>query len=130
MDNWATGLIIAGGVYDLGFAIFHLTFWKVFRWKKDLANVSRLNSGIFQIINLCLTFIFFLMAYVSFFHINDLLTTGLGMALLIGFALFWLLRMVEQIIFFTLRKRTSVMFTIVFLLGCLIYIAAAVVTAV
>jgi hypothetical protein len=130
MDNWATGLIIAGGVYDLGFAIFHLTFWKVFRWKKDLANVSRLNSGIFQIINLCLTFIFFLMAYVSFFHINDLLTTGLGMALLIGFALFWLLRMVEQIIFFTLRKRTSVMFTIVFLLGCLIYVAAAVVTAV
>lgn len=129
MENWATGLIIAGGVYDLGFAIFHLTFWKVFRWKEDLFKISRLNSGIFQIINLCLTFIFFLMAYVSFFHINDLMTTGLGMALLTGFALFWLLRMVEQIVFFGFKRRVSVIFTALFLLGCLIYVAAAVLVA-
>jgi hypothetical protein len=130
MENWAIGLIIAGGVYDLGFAIFHLTFWKAFRWKEDLAKISRLNSGIFQIINLCLTFVFFLMAYISFFHVNDLATTGLGMALLIGFALFWFLRMVEQIIFFGFKRRVSILFTTLFLLGCLIYVAVAVVTAV
>jgi hypothetical protein len=126
MENWAIALIIAGGIFNLGFAVFHITFWKVFRWKKELANVSRLNSGIFQIINLCLTFILFFMAYVSFFHINDLMTTALGMAVLIGFALFWLLRMVEQIIFFSLKNRTSVIFTILFLLGCLLYTTAAI----
>jgi hypothetical protein len=125
MENWAIVLIIAGGVFNLGFAVFHLTFWKVFRWKEDLASVSRMNRGIFQIINLCLTFILFFMAYVSFFHIDNLMNTGLGMAVLIAFALFWFLRMVEQIVFFGFKKRISVFFTILFLLGCLLYAVAA-----
>jgi hypothetical protein len=121
MENWATGLIIAGGVYNLAFAIFHLTFWKVFRWKRDLALISRLNSGIFQIINLCLTLVFFFFAYISFFQINDLLHTGLGNAAIIFISLFWFLRMVEQIVFFGFKKRTSIVFTVIFLLGCVLY---------
>lgn len=121
MENWATGLIIAGGVYNLVFAIFHLTFWKVFRWKQDLALISRLNSGIFQIINLCLTLVFFFFAYISFFQINDLLHTGLGNAAVIFISLFWFLRMVEQIVFFGFKKRTSIVFMVIFLLGCVLY---------
>lgn len=121
MENLTAALIIAGGIFNLGFAVFHLFFWKLFRWKKELASVSRLNRNIFQIINLCLTFMIFFMAYVSFCHLSELLDTGLGNALLIGFSLFWLLRMVEQIIFFGFKNRTSIIFTFLFLLGCLLY---------
>ena len=121
MEDWAKALIIAGGIYNLGFAVFHLTFWKVFRWKQDLALISRLNSGIFQIINLCLTLVFFFFAYISFFQINDLLNTGLGNATVIFISLFWFLRMVEQIVFFRFKRRASIIFTFIFLLGCLLY---------
>jgi hypothetical protein len=125
MEDWAKALIIAGGIYNLGFAVFHLTFWKIFRWKQDLALISRLNSGIFQIINLCLTLVFFFFSYISFFQINDLLHTSLGNATVIFISLFWLLRMVEQIVFFRFKRRASIIFTLIFLLGCLLYAVAA-----
>lgn len=122
MNNAAMALIIIGGVYNLGFAIFHLFFWKVFRWKKDLASISRVNRSIVQILNLCLTFMILFMAYVSFFHIADLMTTALGSATLIAISLFWLFRMIEQLIFFSSKNRSSIYFTCVFALGFLLYL--------
>ena len=120
--SYAEILIYAGGWFSLGFVVFHLMFWRLFHWREDLASLRRINRAVMQILNLCLTFIFMVMAYVSFFHAPGLLQTGLGQTLLIAFSLFWFLRMIEQIVFFGVRRKMSVALTLVFLLGSLIYL--------
>jgi hypothetical protein len=122
MNNVAEAFLFAGGVYNLGFVIFHLMFWRIFCWKKDLASLTFTNRQVMQILNLCIIFVFLVIAYVSFFHVTELLRTGLGTAMLIAFSLFWFLRAIEQIVFFGLRNRASLILTIVFLLGTAIYL--------
>ena len=122
MNDLSGTTIMIGGVYNLGFAIFHLMFWRIFRWKKDLSRLTFINRSVMQILNLCLTFVFLLMAYISFFNTSELIQTNLGKTLLVGFSLFWFLRMIEQIIFFGIRNLISIALTLVFLFGCVIYL--------
>lgn len=124
MNDLAQASLIAGGIFNLGFTIFHLFFWKLFDWKKDLALLTPVNRSVVQILNLCLTFMIFVMAYLSLFLQKEMLTTRLGKSLLIAFALFWFLRMLEQIFVFEVKGRLSVFFTLIFLLGSTLYIAA------
>jgi hypothetical protein len=122
MNDLSEVMILTGGFYNLGFAIFHLMFWRLFRWKRDLSSLTFINRSVMQILNLCLTFVFLLMAYISFFNTSELIQTNLGKALLVGFSLFWFLRMIEQIIFFGIRNLISIALTLVFLFGCVIYL--------
>ena len=122
MNDLSEVMILIGGFYNLGFAIFHLMFWRLFRWKRDLSSLPFINRSVMQILNLCLTFVFLLMAYISFFNTSELIQTNLGKALLVGFSLFWFLRMIEQIIFFGIRNLISIALTLVFLFGCVIYL--------
>jgi hypothetical protein len=122
MNDLSEVMILLGGFYNLGFAIFHLMFWRLFRWKRDLSSLTFINRSVTQILNLCLTFVFLLMAYISFFNTSELIQTNLGKALLVGFSLFWFLRMIEQIIFFGIRNLISIALTLVFLFGCVIYL--------
>jgi hypothetical protein len=115
-------LLTIGGIYNLGFAVFHLFFWKVFRWKEDLTRLTRINRAIMQILNLCLTFIFVVMAYVSFAFQPELTTTNLGKTLLVSFSLFWSLRTIEQVVFFSVRHKTSLALTFFFLIGSALYL--------
>ncbi len=117
----AETLIIIGGLYNLALAVFHLLFWKLFNWKQDLATLTPLNRAVVQILNLCLTFVFLLFAYISFFHANELLHSKLGRSLLALTAIFWFLRTIEQIIFFGLRRKASIAFLILFLIGTGLY---------
>ena len=87
MNDLSGTTIMIGGVYNLGFAIFHLMFWRIFRWKKDLSRLTFINRSVMQILNLCLTFVFLLVAYISFFNTSELIQTNLGKALLVGFFL-------------------------------------------
>ncbi|MFH1623812.1 MAG: hypothetical protein ABID54_01485 [Pseudomonadota bacterium] len=87
-----------------------------------MASLSRINRAITQIMNLCLTFVFLAFAYISLFHATELLTTSLGKTLLVLISAFWTLRAIEQIIFFSLRKKISVTLLIVFVFGALIYL--------
>ena len=114
--------VIAGGIYNLGFAIFHLFFWRLFHWREDLASLTHINRSVMQILNLCLTFVFLLFAYLSLFHSTELVAGGLGSTLLLGNALFWFLRMAQQMVFFGIRNRISAAFTVLFFLGGLVYL--------
>lgn len=125
MNNLAEISLFAGGIFNLGFTIFHLFFSKLFDWKKDLASLTAVNRSVMQILNLCLTFMIFVMGYVSLFLPREMLTTNLGKNLLVAFALFWFLRMLEQIFVFEVKNRLSVMFTLIFLLGSILYIIPA-----
>lgn len=114
-------LIYIGGFYHLGFAVFHIFFWKLFDWKRDLSSLNFINRNVIQILNLRLIFIALVVAYISFFHAGDLITSGIGKVLLIALALFWFGRAVEQIIFFGLRNKISLVMFVLFLAGALIY---------
>ena len=114
-------LVVAGGVFSAAFAVFHLFFWRLFRWKTDLATLTSLNRAIVQILNLCLTFVFVVFAYLSLMHSVELLATDLGNSLLFLIAVFWYLRAVEQILFFGLRRPLSIMFFVLFLVGGSLY---------
>jgi hypothetical protein len=97
-------------------------FWRLFRWKEDLASLTRINRAIVQVMNLCLTFVFLAFAYISLFHTTELLSTSLGKTLLFMIFIFWMLRAIEQIVFFGLRKKQSVTLLIIFVFGGLIYL--------
>ena len=126
MNSIAEVSLFTGGIFNLGFTIFHLFFWKLFDWRNDLASLTPVNRSVMQILNLCLTFMIFLMAYLSLFLPRELLTTKLGNILLIAFALFWFLRMLEQIFVFEVKNGLSVVFTLIFLLGSIFYVVPAI----
>jgi hypothetical protein len=112
-----TTLLILAGVFDLAFAAFHLRFWKVFRWSEELPKLSRANHGITQVFNLCLTYVFLIMAAACLLMPHDLISTRLGRFALGSFALFWALRTVYQPVFFGLKHPLSIGLFAAFIVG-------------
>jgi hypothetical protein len=117
----ASTVIHAGGMFNLLFAAFHMLFRRIFDWDRDLASLNVVNRAVMQILNLCLTFMFLAFAYLSFEHAEELLGTRLGNALLGLIAFFWLLRAIQQVIFFGLRHRLSSALFGLFLVGASLY---------
>ena len=106
-DFWAAAPLYAAGVLYAGLAVFHLLFWKLFRWKQELAKLGRLNRGAMQILNLCMTLVFVIAAYLCFVHPGALADSALGHALLVGLAILWITRGIEQVVFFGWRRAGS-----------------------
>lgn len=104
-------------IYNLGFVFFHLLFWKIFHWKEDLASLTHINRSVMQILNLRLTYVFLVMAFVLFIFQAEMMSTSLGQVLLITFSIFWFMRSVEQVIFFGIRNWVSNTLLVVFLIG-------------
>lgn len=119
--NGKTLFVKLGGIVTGLFAVFHLTFWRLFNWRDDLRTLTVANRGIMQVLNLCLTFVFLMFAYVSLAHTNGLLSSRLGHSLLLLIALFWLVRAVEQVVFFRLRRGVSKLLFALFLVCALLY---------
>ncbi len=117
----AEKLIMAGGIYNLFFLVFHLLFWKLFDWKNDLASLSFVNKAIMQVLNLCLTFAFFIFGVLSLVYPTQMVQTELGRAMVGMIAVFWLLRAIEQAVFFKLRHWSSWVFLIIFAAGTCLY---------
>lgn len=117
----AEPIVMLGGIFNVAFAVFHVLFWRLLDWKRDLASLSFINRQVMQILNLCLTFAFLIFAYISFFHTAELVGTSLGRALLLLISVFWFLRAAEQAIFFQLKRALSVAFFVAFLVGGLLY---------
>lgn len=116
MEIW----IYVAAVYNAGFGLFHLTFWKAFDWKKDLRRVSAINRGVMQVLNICLTLVFFFGATVYAVAGPNLMQEFTGKALLLFFALFWSIRTILQPIYFG-NDRISLIFSLIFLLGAAIH---------
>lgn len=115
-------LIMIGGFLWLAFFVFHIFFWKLFDWKRDLESLTPTNKAIMQVLNLCLMLVFLIFTYVSIFHTGELLTTNLGKAILTGIVLFGIFRAIEQVIFFDLKQTRSKAVLLVALIGTIIYL--------
>ena len=119
MDSYIA--IKIGGFYQIAFLVFHAMFWRLFKWKQELPKLTHINGAIMQVLNLCLMFCFLVFGYVSLFHTSELTTSGIGRALLLFMALFWLVRAIEQLVFFSARRPLSLAMCVLFLLGCSLY---------
>jgi hypothetical protein len=115
-------LIIFGGVYCLAFAIFHLAFWRLFDWKNELPKLNSINRGVLQVLNIRLTYVFFVIAFFCFFLTDELLNTTLGKFVLGAISLFAVMRAFEQLIFWKVEK-IGIAFFVVFLVGAGIFAA-------
>ena len=114
-------LIWTGGLFHVAFVVFHLTFWKLFRWDTELAKLTSLNRAAVQVLNLALTVVFVIFSYLSLVHASEMVRTDLGRSLTLSIAIFWYLRAVLQIAFFGLRKPLSLVFFVVTLAGGTLY---------
>lgn len=114
-------LIIAGGVYTVALVIFHVFFWRLFNWPESLASLGHVNRATMQVLNICLTFVFCIFAYISFAHTAELLNTSLGRVMLVLISVLWLFRSALQFVFYGWRHKASVALAVYFLLGSLLY---------
>ena len=114
-------IVFICGLHSIGFAIFHVFFWKIFNWKKDLASASISTRAIIQIANLRLIYIFFGVGALCFIYPDELLTTTLGRAFLMGMSLFWVGRTVEQFIFLPYNRVMIHVLNALFVLGAALF---------
>lgn len=109
--------ILLLGWHGLGFALFHLAFWKLFAWPRTLQSTTRPNRAIIQILNLRLTWVFFGMAAACFVLPGELLGSRLGQGILGFIALFWLGRLIEQFVFLRIHHWLVHSLTLLFVSG-------------
>lgn len=114
MEEAGRYALYLAGALNLGLFVFHAFFWRLFRWRGELAKLSSLNRNVMQIMNLCLMALFAVLAYLSFAHADAMLSSALGHALLGGFAVLWFLRAAEHVWFFGLKTPVAIAFTALF----------------
>ncbi|MEC7663882.1 MAG: hypothetical protein VYC77_09250 [Pseudomonadota bacterium] len=83
--------------------------------------MSFINRGVMQILNLCLTCVFFIFAYISIVHTEALLESPLGNSLVLAISFFWFFRAAAQFVFFRLLHWLSWLFFFAFMTGGLLY---------
>lgn len=111
------------GAVDLGFALFHLLFWRLFDWPDRLLSSGRINAAITQTLNVVLIYVFVVygVALVRLPAVMDpasspLLAAGAG---------FWALRIALQFVWFPMAPLASRAVTLAFVLALVLHVFAA-----
>jgi len=123
MENFRNILVIIGGINFLLFGLFHLTFWRALNWKSELVKLTEINSNVMQMLNIGISVFMLTFGFIMLFYRIEISNSALGKALLIAFALFWLARLVGEIVF----PGGSIMLGIILILCVLIYLIPAIV---
>lgn len=119
----AETLVRLAGIHSLGFAAFHLAFWRLFDWKRELRKVALPTRAVTQILNLRLTYVFLGAGAACFVFTDQLLRTPLGRAMLGFMAVFWLGRTIEQFVFLRVNDVRVHVLTLLFALGAALFAA-------
>lgn len=117
------------GVHSVIFALFHIGFWKLFNWKRDLQRTSQTTRAITYILNLSLIYFFLGIGVLCFAFTHELHTTALGRALLIFMSLFWVGRTIEQFVFLRINKPLVHVLTASFVLGAVLFALSLCITS-
>lgn len=114
-------LILLCGLHSIGFAAFHLAFWKLFDWPQALRQTNVATRAVTQILNLRLIYVFLGVAALCFFLPQELLGTRIGHAILGGMSLFWLGRTIEQFVFLRINRPIVHVLTALFVIGAILF---------
>lgn len=114
-------VIFLCGLYNIGFTIFHISFWKIFKWRSDLEKLSFANKAVMQLLNVQIIYYFLFVAFICFYFPTELLTTSLGQVFLGGSSLFWFVRTIQQFVFLRANHYKIHILTIIFLVGTILF---------
>ncbi len=114
-------LLYLCGAHSLGFAAFHMAFWKLFDWPAALGQAGIATRAITQILNLRLIYVFLGAAALCFWLPAELLETRLGHAVLAGMSLFWIGRTIEQFVFLRYNALPVHILTALFVVGAALW---------
>lgn len=108
----------AAAGYNVAFALFHLGFWRIFRWREELPKLHPVNRGVMQVLNLMLMLVLLFAAMLQGMFHDQLVSTPLGRLLLAGMVFFWIVRAILQPIFWRgVQRGTNIAFVMLFLAG-------------
>ena len=116
--------VISCGIFNISFGILHLFFWKLFDWKHDLQKISYYNRATVQILNLRMIYVFISVGFIMVLFRADIMYSVLGDAILVGVLLFWLGRLIEQLIFLREKSLKVIALTAVIIIGLALHILA------
>lgn len=117
--------IYAAAVYHVALAVFHVGFWRLFRWREELPRLRAVNRGVLQVLNIMLTYFFLLCAALQFGWPMALRLTAPGKFFLGAMAGFWLLRAVLQPVFWPeFAGKINVIFAAIFVAGAGLHLLA------
>jgi len=89
------------GTLMMALSIMHIPFPRYFRWSQELKGVSLMNRQMMYVHTLFIAFVLLMMGLLCAYAGSDLIHTRLGHLVLLGFALFWSLRLVIQFVGFS-----------------------------
>jgi hypothetical protein len=99
--------IYVGGVFNIIWAIFDFFWPKFFNWEQALAPLDDLHRILLPLTSRMLTVLYLGVAYISFFHAPELMSTDLGNTLLVFVAIYWAIRAVLQIHYIGFKKANG-----------------------
>ncbi|HET6397030.1 MAG TPA: hypothetical protein VFF91_09365 [Pseudoxanthomonas sp.] len=108
-------------LHSFGFAAFHLAFWRLLDWKRELAKVGLPTRAVTQILNLRLAYVFAGIGTLCLLFPQELRGTALGRAVLAFMALFWAGRTIEQFVFLRINHPLVHALTVLFVLGTVLF---------
>lgn len=118
-----TAAILVAGLVDIGFAIFHAMFWRIFDWPARLEASGAFSAFVTQTLNAILIYVF---------TIYGATLIGYGLAghpapslLVLGGGAFWGLRFLLQPIFFRSWSRPMAIITVAFFVAAIAHGLAA-----
>jgi hypothetical protein len=82
-------------------ALIHAIFPKVFDWKNELATLTLINRQLMTVHTFFIALVVFLMGVLCITSAHELLTTDLGKRILGGLAIFWGIRLVTQLFWYS-----------------------------
>jgi hypothetical protein len=84
------------GILLILLALLHFFFPKRFNWKQELSSLSLINRQLMYIHSFFIAFVIFLMGLLCLTSAYELLNTSFGKQILLGFAIFWAVRLLVQ----------------------------------
>jgi hypothetical protein len=118
-----SSLLFASALYSFALAVFHLMFWRLFRWPASLAGSGSLNVSVTQTLNIMLTLGVTMYGAALFW--GALHPAQTAWTLPAAGALFLAVRTVVQPFQFSMHDRPSQAITVIFALGAIVHAAAA-----
>ncbi len=93
--------IIVGGFLSLVIVAFKTQFYRYFRWKIDFEKITPLNHRVLYTIHIALYLLVAVFAFISLAYAEDLSRgEGLAAGITLCYSLFWLWRLVWQLVYF------------------------------
>ncbi|MBN2091897.1 hypothetical protein JW964_19935 [candidate division KSB1 bacterium] len=124
MDKTIRTLLVIAGIISLLFSIFHLFFYKIFNWSVTLACLDQNNRAIFLTFNLATILMILMITCFSLFYAKELINNKLSRPLLSVFALFYLIRIFSEFLYFGYHGFASLIIILLCLVPAMIYLGA------